>query len=115
MSQQKLVVIIGSSGVGKSTLARALQEELLPDIWLHFSIDSIFYCLPRSVVLRVDELNDHSSVDSHAIVASAYACANTLLDLGHKVLFDAVVLNKNGAQQMLDAFAGSEPLLVELT
>jgi chloramphenicol 3-O phosphotransferase len=115
MSQHQLVVIVGSSGVGKSTLARALQEELLPDPWLHFSVDTIFYCLPRSVVLRVDEVNDRSSVDSRAIVAGAYACAMTLLRLGHRIVYDAVVLSENGAREMIDAFAAFDPVLIELT
>ncbi|MBI4220382.1 MAG: AAA family ATPase [Chloroflexi bacterium] len=113
--QRKLVVITGSSGVGKSTLARALQEALLPDQWLHFSVDSLFYCLPRSVTLRVDQQNDWSLVDSRAIVSAAYACTRTLLDLGHRVIFDAVILAENGAKEMLRAFDGLDPLLVELS
>jgi chloramphenicol 3-O phosphotransferase len=112
---RKLIVITGSSGVGKSTLARALQEELLPDHWLHFSVDTIFYCLPRSVVRRVDHENDRSMVDAKAICTGAYACAGTLLDLAHKVIFDAVILTEKGAQEMLRAFDGFDPLLVELT
>jgi chloramphenicol 3-O phosphotransferase len=112
---RKLIVITGSSGVGKSTLARALQEELLPDHWLHFSVDTIFYCLPRSVVRRVDHENDRSMVDAKAICTGAYACAGTLLDLAHKVIFDAVILSEKGAQEMLRAFDGFDPLLVELT
>ena len=113
--QRELIVITGSSGVGKSTLAHALQEELLPDHWLHFSVDSLFYCLPRSVVLRVDQQNDWSLVDSRAIVGAAYACARTLLNHGHRVIFDAVILAESGAKEMLRAFDGLGPLLVELT
>lgn len=113
--QRNLIVITGSSGVGKSTLAHALQEELLPDHWLHFSVDSIFYCLPRSVVLRVDQHNDWSLVDSRAIVRAAYACTRTLLDLGHRVILDVVIVAENGAREMLRAFDGLDPLLVELT
>lgn len=115
MVQRNLIVITGSSGVGKSALARALQEELLPDHWLHFSVDSIFYCLPRSIVLRVDKQNDRSAVDSRAIIEGAYACARTLLNLGHRIVFDAVILTKKGANELRSAFEEFDPLFVELT
>jgi len=115
MPQRRLIVITGSSGVGKSTLAKALQEQLLPAQWLHFSVDSIFYCWPGSVVRRVDQLNDHAAVDARATVRAAYACAKTLLELGHNVVFDAVILSQNGAQGLLDAFDGFDPMIVTLT
>ena len=112
---RNLIVITGSSGVGKSTLARALQEALLPDQWLHFSVDSIFYCLPLSIVERVDQQNDHASVDSKAIVAAAFACVTTLLELGHKIIFDLVILSETGAQGLMRALGDFDPLHVELT
>jgi chloramphenicol 3-O phosphotransferase len=114
-AQKKLIVITGSSGVGKSTLARALQEELLPDQWFHFSVDSLLYCLPRSIVRRVDQQNDWTLVDWKAIVRSAHACARTLLDEGHKVIFDTVIMSEKGADALLTAFYGFDPLLVTLT
>ncbi len=114
MSRQ-LIVITGSSGVGKSTLARELQERFLPAQWLHFSVDSIFYCLPRSVTERVDQHNDHGIVDSKAIVAAAYAATCAFLDLGHRVIFDVVILNKIGAEGMMSQLGRFDPLLVELT
>jgi chloramphenicol 3-O phosphotransferase len=112
---RNLIVITGSSGVGKSTLARALQERFLPDQWLHFSVDSIFYCLPRSIVERVDQFNEHDLVDSKAIAAASYAATCALLDLGHRVIFDAVVLTERGAERMMSELARFDPILVELT
>lgn len=97
----RLVVITGSSGVGKSSLARALQEELLPDQWLHFSVDSLFYCLPSSIVLRVDQYNDWSLVDSRAIIDSSHACVRTLLEQGHRVIFDTVITSEKAATGLL--------------
>jgi chloramphenicol 3-O phosphotransferase len=111
----RLVVLVGSSGVGKSTLARALQEELLPEQWLHFSVDTIFYCLPQSVTLRVDQDNDRSLINPGSVVASALACTRTLLGEGHKVIYDAVVASNKGASRLLCAFEGHDPIVVELT
>jgi len=111
----KLIVITGGSGAGKSTLAKALQEALLPEIWLHFSIDSILYALPPSVLERGNLHNDWSAVDGKPIAASAYACANTLLAAGNNVIFDCVVTNESGARKLTDAFAGHQAIYVGLT
>ena len=110
-----LIVLVGSSGVGKSTLARALQEQLLPEQWLHFSVDTVFYCLPASVTQRVDQEGDRNLVNPGFIVASALACARTLLDEGNKVIYDAVVASEKGASRLLKAFDEHRPVVVELT
>ncbi len=110
----RLVVITGSSGVGKSSLAQALQEALLPAHWLHFSVDTLFYCLPRSVVARADQHNDWAAVDSRTLVASAHACVQTLLGRGHDVIFDAVVTSRTGEEALAMAFAGHPCLRVHL-
>jgi chloramphenicol 3-O-phosphotransferase len=78
-------------------------------------VDSIFYCLPRSVVERVDQHNDRASLDSKAIVAAAYACTSTFLELGHRVIFDAVILSKKGADSLMNTLGRFDPLIVELT
>ena len=108
------VVITGSSGVGKSTLSQALQEALLPAQWLHFSADTLFYCLPRSVMARVDQHNDWAAVDSRTLVASAYACVQTLLGRGHDVVFDAVITSRTGEEALAAAFGDHRPLRVHL-
>ena len=112
--RHRLIVITGSSGVGKSCLARALQEELLPTPWLHFSADTLFYCLPQSIVDRADQHNDWRQVDANAMVASAHACVRTLLDRGHPVIFDGVVLSAKAEAELAATFAGYQPVRVSL-
>ena len=100
---QKLVVVTGSSGVGKSTLAKVLQEELLPEHWLHFSADTLFYCLPQSVTLKIDQENAWHLADWKKLSGSAHACVSTLLERGYKVIFDTVIMSDSGAQALLAA------------
>lgn len=110
-----LIIISGGSGTGKSTLSKALQEALLPDTWLHFSVDSVLYCLPPSILDRANHKNDWSLIDPKLTGSSAYACAKTLLDAGHKVIFDCVILSEKGANAMLSAFQEYRPILVGLS
>ena len=46
---------------------------------------------------------------------AAHACTRTLLDLGHGVIFDTVILSERGAQGISRAFHTFDLLLVELT
>ncbi len=110
----QLIVIVGSSGVGKSTLAKALQEELLPRQWIHFSPDSILESLAPSVVRRVNILNEHTAVDWRSVNSGAYACGQVLLQQGHSLIFDTVVMSTSGAAKLKAAFDSFDPLIVEL-
>lgn len=110
-----LVVIVGGSSTGKSSLARALQEELLPAQWLHFSLDSVLSCLPQSILGRANLENEWSEIDTNAIARAAHGCLHALLDQGHNVLFDCVVMTDRRALQMLLALERHAPALVSLT
>jgi chloramphenicol 3-O-phosphotransferase len=115
MDSPNLVIICGGSGTGKSTLAQALQEELLPEIWLHFSVDAVLYCLPESLVQRANRKNDWSLIDVKSITRGAYACLRALLAEGHKILFDCVVSTEVGARNLLLALSDFRPVFVGLT
>ena len=115
MHDARLVVIVGGSGTGKSTLARALQERLLPAQWLHFSVDTILYCLPASIVEKADCQNDWSLVDTHSVTRAAYACLRALLDDKQRVIFDCVVMTERGARELLLGLGTYRPILIELT
>ena len=115
MQDLRLVVLEGGSGTGKSSLAWALQERLLPQQWLHFSTDTVLYCLPQSILDKANLQNDWTSIDTSAISRSAYACVGSLLESGYRVIFDCVVMTERRARELLLGFQRHSPILVRLT
>ena len=115
MVPTNLIFIIGGSGTGKTTLARALQERLLPDQWFHFSPDTLLYCFPKSIVDPADSANDWSAIDTKLINELAYGCARDTLRSGARVVFDCVVMTERRAKQLLAAFAPNNPFVVATT
>jgi chloramphenicol 3-O phosphotransferase len=115
MAPTNLIVIIGGSGTGKTTLARALQERLLPEQWFHFSPDTLLYCLPKTIVDQADLANNWSAVDVELITRLAYSCVDEALRSGARVLFDCVVMTERRARQLTAVFATSDPFLVGTT
>ena len=101
MVATNLIVIIGGSGTGKTTLARALQERLLPEQWLHFSPDTLLYCLPKSLVDRADLANDWSEIDTGLINTLAHGLVRNVLQSGGRVVFDCVVMSERRTEQLL--------------
>ncbi|HEU5295475.1 MAG TPA: AAA family ATPase [Burkholderiaceae bacterium] len=114
LAQSNLIVVSGGSGTGKSTLCKALQEALLPQAWLHFSVDTVLYCLPQSTLDRANRMNDWSCVDPQ-LIGSAYACVSVLLGAGHRVIFDCVVFSERRARELLNVFQDHRPILVGLS
>ena len=113
--QRRLIVLVGSSGAGKSTLAKALQEALLPQQWLHFSPDTLFYCLPQSTIHQVDHHDQWQLVDWKALVKSSYTTVQALLGNDQRVIFDTAVMSQAAADQLAEAFAALDPLFVRIT
>ncbi|MEO7101628.1 MAG: hypothetical protein ABI162_19920 [Luteolibacter sp.] len=93
----KLIILEGPSGSGKSSLSNALQESLLPVIWLGFSMDTLIYTLPPSVLQRCNSANDWSGVDGRAIGAAALRCLRALVECGNSVIFDLCIPNSKYA------------------
>ena len=115
MAANQLIVLVGGSGTGKSTLARALQEQLLPEQWLHFSMDTVLYCLPPSVVDAANSRNDWSCIDVPAVRRTALSCLRALLTAGNRVIFDCVVMTERGARDLVLQVHRDQPLFVAVT
>ncbi|WP_052573886.1 AAA family ATPase [Haloferula sp. BvORR071] len=108
----KLIILEGPSGSGKSSLAAALQESLLPGIWLGFSMDTLIYTLPPSVLHRCNTANDWSGVDGRAIGAAALACLRALVECGNKVIFDLCIPSRQYADTFQAGIQDLSPVKV---
>jgi chloramphenicol 3-O phosphotransferase len=115
MPSDRLIVLVGGSGVGKTTVARALQEDLLPQQWLHFSPDSILHCLPPSTLEAANNRNDWSRVDVPLIGRTAISCLEIFLRAGMSVIYECVVMTERSARELIVASRPHQPLIVALT
>ncbi len=114
MPTPRLILLDGCSGAGKSTLVPSLQEALLPEIWLGFSMDTLIYLLPPSVLQRCNLADDWSGVDGRALGAAALKCVQTLLDQGQRVIFDLVVPSGRFATEFLATVEAHPKLIIGL-
>ena len=104
-----VVVLNGTSSSGKTTIARALQE-IAPRLFLNFSIDSILYTLPPSVLQQLTR-SDPRFLE---LVRAFCACVRELLELGHDLVIDHAVLSQPEAEMLKAAVEGHQVLLVGL-
>lgn len=71
---------------------------MLPVIWLSFSMDTLIYTLPPSVLHRCNTANDWTGVDGKMIGAAALRCLRALVECGNNVIFDLCIPNRKYAE-----------------
>jgi chloramphenicol 3-O phosphotransferase len=101
-----IVVVNGGSSSGKTSVARCLQE-LLPEVWLRFSIDDLVAALPAT--------GRHATIsfaaDGGVVLGPAFRRAETawvagiaaIARAGAGVILDDVFLSGSASQELLRA------------
>lgn len=106
-----IVVLNGTSSSGKTTLARAFQESA-PSLFLNFSIDSVLYALPPSVIERMIAGAPNPNVGFDDLVAGYYACVRELAAHGYDLIIDNAITSRVHAEQLVRAVDGHSVLMV---
>jgi chloramphenicol 3-O phosphotransferase len=106
-----VIVLNGTSSSGKTTIARAFQD-IAPRLFLNFSIDSILDTLPPRALKRIAESEDLADLRVPELVKAFYACAGTLLNLGHDLIIDHAITASYHADLLAEATRGHRVLLV---
>ncbi len=110
----QVIVITGTTSSGKSSLAQALQEVLLPEVWLSFSLDSVIYTLPPSLLERCNLEDNWQGIDGSALCSGAFACLRALVENGNAVIFDAVISHQKLADGLIQSLVGINYIHIHL-
>jgi chloramphenicol 3-O phosphotransferase len=105
-----IVVLNGTSSSGKTSIARAFQE-LAPRVFLNFSIDSILYALPPSLVAQLER---GEAAAPRELIPAFYACVRELAALGHDLVIDHAITSRAEADMLATAVQSHRALLVAI-
>ena len=107
----QVICLNGTSSSGKTTIAHKLQE-LLPGIYLNFSIDNILYALPGSALFRMTHGQDISDLNYPQLVRSFNACVGRLAEMGNFLVIDNAMTTHEQVIDLLTSLEGFTVLLV---
>ncbi len=108
----QVIHINGTSSSGKTAIAKALQEKLLPLIYLNFSIDSVLYALPGSALKRMISGQDISDLNYPALAESYYVAAAALVKHGNRVILDDAICDSALANFFIQSVKGFDVLKI---
>ncbi|MDF0667015.1 MAG: AAA family ATPase [Nitrospira sp.] len=111
MVYPQVIYLNGTSSSGKTTITHKLQE-LLPRIYLNFSIDSILYTLPGSALFRMTHGQEIFDLNYPQLVRSFNACVGRLAEMGNFLVIDNAITSPEQATDLLARLEGFNVLLV---
>jgi len=111
MEFPQIISLNGTSSSGKTAIAKALQE-LLPRIYLNFSVDSILYALPDSALVRMTTGKDISDLNYPRLDRSFNACVRRLAEMGNLLVIDNAMVRVEQVTDFLHNVSGLSVLLV---
>jgi chloramphenicol 3-O phosphotransferase len=113
MSLPQVIILNGTSSSGKTSIAKQLQE-LLPQQYLNFSIDSILYALPETDLrkMKQGEAITRAGYDWPSLVRGYHYCLPALLQAGCRLLIDNAWCDRNEKRELLTELAGYSVALI---
>ena len=113
MPLPQVIVLNGSSSAGKTAVAKLLQE-MLPQQYLNFSIDSVLYSLPASDLLKMQTGAEitRAGYDWPSLVRGYHYCLPALLQAGCRLLVDHAWCERGEKRELLTELAGYSVALV---
>lgn len=112
-SPPQVILLNGTGSSGKTSIAIRLQE-LLPEQYLNFSIDSVLYALPPTDLkkMMVGERIDRAGYEYPRLVDGYHACLPALLSTGLKLIVDNAWTDAAEKRAMLTAISGFSSVLI---
>lgn len=112
MITPQIICLNGTSSAGKTAIAKQLQEQLLPTVYLNFSIDSILYTVPPSALYRMTHGEDIADLNYPQLVRSFHACVARLVEMGNFLVIDNAMDRAEHAIDLLERVQACSLLLV---
>jgi chloramphenicol 3-O phosphotransferase len=110
----RIILLNGTSSSGKSTLAAALQQALVPEPWLHVPIDAFFAMLPYQAMtagLTPEQVQAATERMVGPLLDGFHRSVAALADAGNHLIVDAVQ-GGDSLRRFLHVIRGSSVYLV---
>jgi chloramphenicol 3-O phosphotransferase len=110
----RIVILNGTSSSGKTSLARALQEQLLPEVWLLLGVDAFISALPWGLygTSAGHDISSNGSISIGPVWLEQQRCWRAavveLVRAGANVILDEVFLRGAEEQREWRAAFGDE-------